>query len=86
MEDDWVSYKGDKLIQPKDVKGFNKLLDSNKQLFELFLKNFYRAWEYPENHVPINVFFKKDKINGDYLRVDFKDNEWYHVKGPNTWF
>lgn len=82
---EWISYKGDTLTAPEDVAGYNKLSEENKKLFITFLKNFYKAWEYPEQHIPVKVCFKKDKANGAYLRVDF-EKEWFHVKGPNTWY
>lgn len=82
---EWVSYKGDTLTAPEDVVGYNKLSEECKKLFRVFLENFYKVWEYPEDHVPVRVAFKKDRANGSYLRVDF-NGEWYHVKGPTTWY
>lgn len=86
MEDKWLSSKGVKLKAPNEVRGFEKLSNSSRQIFESFLKSFYKAWEYPEEHIPIRVAIKKDAANGVYLRVDFKDGTWLHVKGPNTWY
>lgn len=81
---EWVSYKGNVLKSPEQVAGYNKLSEDTKKLFVAFLRNFYKVWEYPEEHVPVKVVFKKDK-DGAYLRVDF-NGEWYHVKGPTTWY
>lgn len=82
---EWISYKGDTLTAPEDVAGYNKLSEDHKKLLSEFLKNFYKAWDYPEDHLPTKVTFKKDKVEGAYLRVDF-NGEWYHVKSPNTWY
>lgn len=83
---DWVSYKGDKLTASSEVKGYEDLDDLYKQRFEQFLKNFYKSWEFPEQHIPVKVAFKKDKSNGSYLRVDFKDGTWLHVTGSRQWY
>ncbi|AFM43000.1 hypothetical protein Desaci_4138 [Desulfosporosinus acidiphilus SJ4] len=82
----FMSYKGDRLTNPESVKGFEKLTNDQQQLFESFLSNFYKRWEYPERHIPVNVAATWDKSSGKYLRVDFKDGQWFHVKGPNTWY
>lgn len=81
----WISYKGDKLTPPEQVKGYSKLTEENKKLFTAFLENFYKVWEYPEDHIPVKVVLKKDKDNGTYLRTDF-NGEWYHVKNATTWY
>jgi hypothetical protein len=77
---EWVSYKGNVLTSPEDVTGYSKLSKENKKLFTAFLKNFYKAWGEPEDHLPVKVTSK-----GTYLRVDF-NGEWYHVTSPNTWY
>lgn len=84
-KEEWTSYKGDSLTSPSEVKGYSKLPEECKKLFEAFLRNFYKVWEYPEEHTPIKVVLKKYRVNGSYLRVEFK-NEWLHVTGPNTWY
>lgn len=81
----WTSYKGDGLTKPEEVEGYDKLSEEHKKLFTAFLRNFYNAWEHPEEHIPTKVCLRKDKANGSYLKVDFT-NEWVHVKGPNTWY
>jgi len=86
MENEWLTSKGVKLKKPLEVRGYEKLGASTKKIFELFLKNFYKAWEAPEEHIPVRVALKKDAANGSYLKVDFKDGTWLHVKGPNTWY
>ncbi|MCB8818661.1 hypothetical protein [Desulfosporosinus shakirovi] len=82
----WVSYKGDSLTNPRSVKGFKKLSKEQQLLFESFLDRFYKSWSYPEKHIPVKVAAKWDKGNGHYLRVDFKDGMWLHVKNASTWY
>ena len=77
---EWISYKGDKLTPPEKVKGYSKLSEKNMKIFAAFLENFYKVWEFPEDHQPVKVTFVKT-----YLRVDF-NGEWLHVTGPNTWY
>lgn len=79
----WISYKGDKLAAPEDVKGYETLSDKQKNLFNGFLKNYYKAWEYPEDHLPVKVKFI-DKEN--YLKVEFCNKEWLHVTNTNIWY
>lgn len=83
---EWVSYKGDPLTKPENVKGFNHLNDADKLLFSRFLKNFYERWEFPEEHLPISVRKDWDKANGHFLRVCFHNNRWLHVKDTTTWY
>ena len=80
MTDEWINYKGDKLTSPEQVKGHNKLSDSDKRLFTEFLQHFYKAWEYPEDHLPIKVEAAKG-----YLKVTFNDM-WLHVLNASTWY
>lgn len=82
---EWINCRGDVLTLPEEVAGYNKLNENHRKLFREFLKKFYKAWEYPENHLPVKVAFKKDKVDGAYLKVDFND-EWYHIKGPTNWY
>lgn len=84
-KEEWTSYKGDVLTKPEEVEGYIKLCKKHKELFIEFSRNFYKAWEYTEEHVPVKVQLKKDKFNCVYLRVDFA-NEWLHVNGPNSWY
>lgn len=67
------------------IKGLEKL-SVNGKMFIGFLKNFYKSWEHPEEHTPVKVVFKKDKVNGAYLRVDCADGKWYHVKSATKWY
>ena len=85
MEYKWTNFKGDALVKPEEVKGYDELIDSHKELFAAFLNNYYKGWEYPEDHMPLKVTFKSDNDAGNYLRVDFKDC-WLHVKNQNTWY
>jgi hypothetical protein len=74
------------MYDPELVKGFDKLT-KNAEMFKQFLINFHNAWEHPEEHTPVKAAFTKDESNGAYLRVDcIRKGEWYHVKGPHTWY
>jgi len=70
----------------ENVKGFKKLSNDYKILFSEFMENFLNRWEYPENHIPFKVRLKNDKSNGTYLRVDFVDGDWLHVKSASCWY
>ncbi|AFM40400.1 hypothetical protein Desaci_1377 [Desulfosporosinus acidiphilus SJ4] len=85
-EKQWLSHKGKRLPQPKKVEGFEKLTTEQQELFTAFLDRFYRGWEFPEEHCPVNVAATWDEGSGNYLRVDFKDGMWLHVKDPRTWY
>lgn len=78
-----LSYKGDVLTEPEEVKGYNKLNAEHKKLFEKFLKNYYEVWEFPEEHLPIKVRYVTGRES--YLRVDFKSG-WLHVLSQTCWF
>ncbi|HWP96260.1 MAG TPA: hypothetical protein VN426_05375 [Syntrophomonadaceae bacterium] len=79
-----ISYKGDVLTGPAEVNGYEKLDEKQKILFEKFLRNFYGAWEFPENHRPVKVRYIVDKI--PYLRVDFEKGGWLHIQSPTIWY
>lgn len=74
------------LKKAEEIRGYTQLSDANKALFAKFLKNFNAAREYPEKHIPIKVKVTRDQENGVYLRVDLINGDWYHVKGPTTWY
>lgn len=40
---------------PEKVKRFNKLNAADKDLFKRVCTRFYKAWEYPEDHVPVKI-------------------------------
>jgi len=79
-----ISFKGDVLTWAAHVKGYEKLTDAQKLLFEKFLLNFYDAWEYPEKHQPLKVKYIEDTTA--YLRVDFTSGGWLHVLEPTQWY
>ena len=82
MKTNWLSYNGKSLISPGNVKGYNKLSEVNKQLFTSFLTNFYKVWEYPEDHQPIKVEFIGKE---NFLKATFA-KEWFHVTNANNWY
>ncbi|WP_242833094.1 hypothetical protein [Desulfosporosinus acidiphilus] len=57
-----------------------------QQLLESFLDNFYKRWSYSERHIPVKVAATWDKGSGNYVKVDFEDGMWLHVKDSNTWY
>jgi hypothetical protein len=67
------------------VRGYQNLSEHDKKTFAEFLANFYRAWEFPEKHIPISVKPAYDEGAGEYLRVEFNEM-WLHVKSPTVWF
>ena len=79
-----ISYKGDILTSPADVKGYDGLSPDQQILFDKFLNNFYQVWEFPEKHCPVKIRYVADKT--PYLRVDFADDEWLHILSPTVWF
>lgn len=81
METHLLSYKGDILTAPEQVKDYDKLSEDNKKLFTAFLTNFYKTWEYPEEHQPTKVEFIAKE---NYLKVIF-NKDWLHVLN-NTWY
>ena len=79
-----ISYKGDVLTGPSEVEGYEQLSDQNKLLFAEFLRNFYEAWEFPENHLPVRIkYVANDAPN---LRVDFAQGGWLHIISPTLWY
>ena len=79
-----ISYKGDVLTGPAEVDGYEQLNADQRILFEEFLHNFYGAWEFPENHLPIKIQYVMDEIS--YLRVDFEKGGWLHILSPTVWY
>jgi hypothetical protein len=74
------------LKQAEEVRGFDRLSREDQRLFQEYLKNFYAAWEFPEQWIPVKVVRKYDRGNGSYLRVDFTGSRWLHVKNAATWY
>ncbi len=74
------------LKKAEEVKGFNKLPDACKEIFSDFLNNWYKRWDHPERHQPLQVALKCDRGAGTYLRVDMSDGNWYHVKSATIFF
>lgn len=69
------------MFDTKKIKNYNKLGANTKKALDIFLKRFYSAWEFPEEHTPIAV----NKGKG-FLRVDLKDGSWLHVKPNGEWY
>lgn len=70
----------------QDVSGYSTLPDTDKQTFEAFLPRFYAGFEHPERWVPVSVRSDHDKANDEFLRIEFENEEWLHVKDSETWY
>lgn len=69
------------MFDTKKIKNYNKLGPNAKKAFDIFLKRFYGAWEFPEGHAPISVDMGKG-----FLRVDLSDGSWLHIKPNGEWY
>lgn len=69
------------MFNAKNIKGYYKLNSVDQFVFDSFLKRFYEAWEYPEDHKPVGI-----KVEKGYLRVDLNDGSWLHVKANGEWY
>lgn len=69
------------MFNASQISGYGKLDIKDKKLFDYFLRKFYRAWKYPEDHEPISV-----KVQKGFLRVDLRDGSWLHVKPNGEWY
>lgn len=82
-------------INPINVKGFDGLSESDKQLFEDFLISFYNAQGLDRRSVMHPASINRVTTGSEtYLRYDQTiiqndyslKNEWYHVITPSTWY
>lgn len=69
------------MFNATEVKGYDKLDDVEKQVFDRFCRNFYDMWEQPEKHAPVKV--QRVKM---YLKVTLNDGDWLHVLGNGDWY
>lgn len=63
------------MFKTETIKGYNKLTGNDRKVFDKFLKDYYKGWEFPQEHEPISV-----KVKKGFLRVKFIDGSWLHVK------
>jgi hypothetical protein len=66
---------------PEKAKGYSKLTDTEKQVFDSFCRNFYSMWEQPEKHAPVKV----QRADG-HLKVTLNDGDWLHLLGNGDWY
>ncbi|AGK99034.1 hypothetical protein [Clostridium pasteurianum] len=69
------------MFETKNIKNYNRLGSNAKKAFDSFLKRFYNAWEFPEDHKPIAVNMCKG-----FLKVDLNDGSWLHVTPSGEWY
>ena len=80
---DLILVKGGKeMFDAGKVKGYAKLNDMDKKLFDRFCKRFYEAWEYPEDHAPIKI----ERMDKKYLKVTLNDGDWLHILRNGEWY
>lgn len=63
------------------VKGYNKLSDLGKEVFEMVYKRHNQDLEYKEEWIPVSV-----KEFEGHLKVTFKNGEWLHYLPDGTWY
>lgn len=74
--------------EAKKIKGFSKLPLDDQKIFTGFLKNFYKAWEYPEDHEIVKVAIAKEgqgKHATQFIKATCENGEWYHVSA-HSWY
>ncbi len=69
-------------IDFNSVKGYNKLSDAAKDIFERTYKRHNAGWgmDYKEDWIPVSV-----KCEGNSLKVVFKNGEWLRYYSNGTW-
>jgi hypothetical protein len=55
------------MFKTEAIKGYNKLTGEDKKVFDKFLKDFYNAWEFPEEHEFTSVRIERGYANGQKL-------------------
>lgn len=70
-------------IDFEKVKGYSKLSDAAKRLFQIVYKkhNSAQGVEYKEDWKPVKV-----KEHRKYLEVHFKNRQWLHYTPKGTWY
>lgn len=70
-------------IDFEKVKGYGKLSDPAKELFERIYKkhNSGHGLDYKKDWIPVKV-----KEHKTYLKVHFKNGEWLHYSPNGTWY
>lgn len=77
------------LPEAEEIKGFDKLPKAAQEIFKGFLKNFYAAFEYPEDHEVVKVSIAKEgrgKHISQFIKVSCENGEWFHVLSPHKWY
>lgn len=77
------------LPEAEKVKGFSKIPVQAQEIFKGFLTNFYKAWEYPEDHEIVEVSIAKEgrgKHAAQFIKATCENGEWYHVVSAHDWY
>lgn len=73
----------------EQIKGFDKLPLEAQKIFTGFLKNFYTALEFPEDHEIVKVSIEKEgqgKHATQFIKATCKNGEWFHVSSMHSWY
>lgn len=77
------------LPEAEKVKGFSKLPVQAQEIFKGFLTNFYKAFEFPEDHEIVKVSIVREgkgKHTLPFIKATCKSGEWFHVLTPHDWY
>lgn len=77
------------LPKAEEIKGFDKLPKAAQEIFKGFLTNFYKAFEYPEDHEVVKVSIAKEgrgKHMSQFIKATTQSGEWFHVLSAHYWY
>lgn len=77
------------LPKAESIKGFNKLSESDREMFKGFIKNFYAAFEHPEDHKITKVSVAHERRGRqvvEFVKAKCASGEWFHVMSPHLWY
>lgn len=77
------------LPEANEIEGFSKLSKEAQEIFKGFLNNYYKSFEFPEDHEVIVVSIAhegrgKHKIT--FIKAECADKEWFHVVSKYSWY
>lgn len=73
----------------KQIEGFNKLPLEDQKIFTGFITNFYKAFEFPEDHEIVKVAIAREgrgKHATQFIKATCENKEWFHVLSARTWY
>lgn len=77
------------LLKAELIKGFNKLSKTDQDMFKGFLKNFYAAFEHPEDHAITKVSVAHERRGRqvvEFVKAKCASGEWFHVMSSQLWY